>query len=68
MRFSLKSNCIAHQKTKHGRCLKPIEIDITQDNSNNTYLNNIISNEKKRNSTYSKDLKNVNFIYIYVLI
>ncbi|KAL6605700.1 hypothetical protein U3516DRAFT_814798 [Neocallimastix sp. 'constans'] len=58
MRFSLKSNCIAHQKTKHGRCLKPIEIDITQDNSNNTYLNNIISNEKKRNSTYSKDLKN----------
>jgi len=68
MRFSLKSNCIAHQKTKHGRCLKPIEIDITQDNSNNTYLNNIISNKKKRNSTYSKDLKNVNFIYIYVLI
>jgi len=57
MRFSLKSNCIAHQKTKHGRCLKPIEIDITQDNSNNAFYNELINNDKKKNSTATKDHK-----------
>ncbi|ORX77471.1 hypothetical protein BCR32DRAFT_270633 [Anaeromyces robustus] len=58
MRFSLKSNCIAHQKTKHGRCLKPIEIDITQNNEFNNYYNEIISKEKKKNSTVIKENKN----------
>jgi len=62
MKFSLKSNCIAHQKTKHGRCLKPIEIDITQDNSNNTLYNEIINNDKKKNSSVTKDHKTVFFL------
>jgi len=63
MRFSLKSNCIAHQKTKHGRCLKPIEVDITQDNSNNAFYNELINNDKKKNSTTTKDHKMVFFFY-----
>jgi len=65
MRFSLKSNCIAHQKTKHGRCLKPIEIDITKDNSDNAFYTELIINDKKKN-TVTKENKLVCIIIIYI--
>lgn len=30
MRFSVRSNCVAHGKTKHGKLVVPIVIDITR--------------------------------------
>ncbi|KAH6587596.1 hypothetical protein BASA50_011201 [Batrachochytrium salamandrivorans] len=36
-RFAVRSNCLAHGRTKHNRTFKPIIIDITKDTEGRTY-------------------------------